>query len=142
MYNTKNKHAFHEGYFFTVEPGFYRPGYYGVRLENVLEVIDTKEVHPTGNKFLRLQEVTLVPFEPKFIDRTVLSATEKRWLNDYNARIREHVGEELKKRNRMNAFYWMMNRHDTLLNTCLKQSTREAMPATQSSTIIWRSFCW
>lgn len=72
--------------------------------------MDTGEAHPNGEKFLAFQDVTLVPFEPKLIDRTLLSAREKRWLNDYNARVRELVGEELKKRTRMHAFYWMMNK--------------------------------
>jgi hypothetical protein len=31
------------------------------------------------------------------------------WLNEYNANIREIVGDELKKQNRMDTFYWMMN---------------------------------
>lgn len=39
-----------------------------------------------------------------------MSVDEKRWINEYNARIRELVGEELKKRNHMKAFYWMMNK--------------------------------
>lgn len=31
------------------------------------------------------------------------------WLNEYNANIREIVGDELKKQNKMETFYWMMN---------------------------------
>lgn len=108
-YNNPNKHSFKEGYFFTTEPGYYRPGYFGVRLENVLEVIDTEQTHPNGEKFLGFRDVTLVPFEPKLIDRALMSAPEKKWLNDYNARIREEVGKYLKETMRMQAFYWMMN---------------------------------
>lgn len=35
---------------------------------------------------------------------------QKRWLNEYNARIRDLVGEELKLQMNMQAFYWMMNK--------------------------------
>lgn len=35
---------------------------------------------------------------------------QKRWLNEYNAKIRELVGEELKRQSNMPAFYWMMNK--------------------------------
>lgn len=39
-----------------------------------------------------------------------MSAPEKKWLNEYNARIREEVGKYLKETIRMEAFYWMMNK--------------------------------
>ncbi|XP_053672151.1 uncharacterized protein LOC128722505 [Anopheles nili] len=109
-YTTKQRFTFKEGYFFSNEPGYYKAGAFGVRLENVLEVVDTGKMHPTGHKFLAFRDVTLVPFEPKLIDRTQLSVPEKKWLNDYNARIREYVGEELKRKHKMDAFYWMMNK--------------------------------
>lgn len=75
-----------------------------------MEVYDTGRLHPSGKKFLAFKDVTLVPFETKLIDRALLSSQEKRWLNEYNARIREFVGEELKKKLKMQAFYWMMNK--------------------------------
>uniref|UniRef100_A0AAG5CW59 Xaa-Pro aminopeptidase n=1 Tax=Anopheles atroparvus TaxID=41427 RepID=A0AAG5CW59_ANOAO len=109
-YTAKQRFTFKEGYFFSNEPGYYKPGAFGIRLENVLEVIDTGKTHPTGHKFLAFQDVTLVPFEWKLIDRTMLSVPEKKWLNGYNARIRQLVGSELKRMHKMDAFYWMMNK--------------------------------
>lgn len=35
---------------------------------------------------------------------------QKRWLNEYNAKIRQYVGGELKSQGNMRAFYWMMNK--------------------------------
>ncbi|KFB44673.1 AGAP004109-PA-like protein [Anopheles sinensis] len=109
-YTAKQRYTFKEGYFFSNEPGYYKPNAYGIRLENVLEVVDTGKTHPTGYKFLAFQDVTLVPFERKLIDRTMLSVPEIKWLNGYNARIRELVGSELKRMHKMDAFYWMMNK--------------------------------
>ncbi|XP_053657769.1 xaa-Pro aminopeptidase 1 [Anopheles marshallii] len=109
-YTAKQRFTFKEGYFFSNEPGYYKNGAFGIRLENVLEVMDTGKMHPTGHKFLSFQDVTLVPFEWKLIDRTLLSVPEKKWLNDYNSRIRQHVGSELKRKHKMDAFYWMMNK--------------------------------
>ncbi|XP_055589839.1 uncharacterized protein LOC129742016 [Uranotaenia lowii] len=109
----KSRHGFNtfkEGYFFSYEPGFYKTGDFGIRLENVLEVHDTGNVHTSGNKFLSFQDITLVPFEPKLIDRSMLTSPQIKWLNDYNARIRQQVGEELKRKQKMDAFYWMMNK--------------------------------
>lgn len=73
-------------------------------------MIDTGNKHPHGERFLALKDVTLVPFEPKLIDRALMSAPEKKWLNEYNARIREEVGKYLKEEKLDEAFYWMMNK--------------------------------
>ncbi|XP_050327014.1 xaa-Pro aminopeptidase 2 [Bactrocera neohumeralis] len=109
-YGEEGSHSFLEGYFFSSEAGFYRPGEFGVRLKNVLEVVDTGKTHPNGMKFLEFRQVTLVPFEPKLIDPTLLNAMEKRYLNEYNAKVREFVGGELKRQGNMQAFHWMMNK--------------------------------
>lgn len=58
------------------ESGYYKNGEYGVRLKNVLEVKDTGRKHPSGAEFLAFHDVTLVPYEPKLIDSTLLSALE------------------------------------------------------------------
>ncbi|XP_055375042.1 xaa-Pro aminopeptidase 2 isoform X2 [Condylostylus longicornis] len=109
-YDAKDKFLFKEGYFFSNEPGMYKKSEYGVRLGNVLEVINTGKSHPSGVQFLSFEQITLVPYEAKLIDRRMLSPEERRWLNIYNAKIREHVGEELKRQGNMQAFYWMMNK--------------------------------
>ena len=136
------EYTFKDSYFFSNEPGYYKYKEFGVRLKNVLEVIDTGKQHPSGSKFLAFKDVTLVPYEPKLIERSILSTQEvgplsvfrqrimnnfdffsssflfrsfffsqqKRWLNEYNAKIRDLVGDELKKQKNMQAFYWMMNK--------------------------------
>lgn len=76
----------------------------------MLEVVDTGHTHPSGAHFLAFQDVTMVPYEPKLIDSTLLSAVEKRLLNEYNAKIRNVIGDELKQLGNMRAFYWMMNK--------------------------------
>ncbi|KAM7362827.1 xaa-Pro aminopeptidase 2 [Cochliomyia hominivorax] len=109
-YGHDSRYHFKEGYFFSSESGYYKNAEYGVRLKNVLEVKDTGRKHPSGAEFLAFHDVTLVPYEPKLIDSTLLSALEKRWLNEYNAKIRQYVGDELKRQGNMQAFYWMMNK--------------------------------
>lgn len=93
------------------EPGYYKDDAFGIRLANVLEVVDTTKRHPSGANFLALNDITLVPYDAKLIEPALLSSQEKRWLNAYNAKIREYVGEELKRHaGDMQAFYWMMNK--------------------------------
>lgn len=75
-YSTKHKYSFKEGYFFTVAPGFYKANDFGVRLKNVLEVVDTGDVHFSGSKYLAFDVTTLVPFETKLIDKAMLSVEE------------------------------------------------------------------
>ncbi|XP_012276652.1 xaa-Pro aminopeptidase ApepP isoform X2 [Orussus abietinus] len=98
------------GYFFSNEPGYYKESEYGVRLENVLEVVQADNSQRGGQKFLKFRDATLVPYEPKLIDVNMLSPAHRRWLNTYNQRIREEVGAELKKQLRMKGFFWMMEK--------------------------------
>nr|XP_012217793.1 PREDICTED: xaa-Pro aminopeptidase 1 isoform X1 [Linepithema humile] len=96
------------GFFLSNEPGYYKEGDFGVRLENILEVIPADKSIRNARKFLKFRDVTLVPYEPKLIDIDMLTPLHRRWLNNYNKRIRKEVGTELKKRLKMKAFYWMM----------------------------------
>ncbi|EDW97136.1 probable Xaa-Pro aminopeptidase P [Drosophila yakuba] len=108
-YGKNSSFHFKQGYFFSSESGYYKRDDFGVRLKNVLEVVDTGHTHPSGARFLAFRDVTMVPYEPKLIDSTLLSAAEKRLLNEYNAKIRNDIGDELKRLGNMRAFYWMMN---------------------------------
>ncbi|XP_055678193.1 uncharacterized protein LOC129786952 [Lutzomyia longipalpis] len=125
-HTTKHRYTFKEGYFFSNEPGLYKSYDFGIKLKNILEVVDTGKLHPTGKKFYAFRDVTLVPFEPKLIDRTMLSSQEKRWLNEYNARIRNLVGAELKRQTKMQAFYWMMNKTKHIIEYLPEKEYRSA----------------
>lgn len=79
-YTNKHKYALRDGYYFSVAPGYYKAHHFGIRLKNVFEVIDTHDrVSFSGAKFLTFRVATLVPFETKLIDRTLLSSQEVRW---------------------------------------------------------------
>lgn len=58
------------------EPVLYKKGQFGIRLENVLEVTDLEQMDPSGTKFFKFQDVSLVPYEPKLIDKNLLSVAE------------------------------------------------------------------
>ncbi|XP_060524186.1 xaa-Pro aminopeptidase 1-like isoform X2 [Cylas formicarius] len=103
------KQTFKPGYFLTNEPGYYREGYFGVRLQNVLEVVEKPWLQrSSGHTFLGFQIISLVPYEVKLINFTLLTIDQKKWLNWYNEQIRQQVGAELKRQHRMDGFYWMM----------------------------------
>ncbi|KAI1497512.1 putative Xaa-pro aminopeptidase P [Biscogniauxia marginata] len=70
------------------EPGFYEDGSYGIRIENVVIVKEVQTKHKFGDKpYLGFEHVTMVPYCRKLIDASLLTPTEKKWLNDYNADI-------------------------------------------------------
>ncbi|KAG8262233.1 Xaa-Pro aminopeptidase 2, partial [Homalodisca vitripennis] len=71
-WQSKDAKMFRVGYFFTEEPGFYQEGQFGMRLENVLEVVQNN-FNSTHGPFLSFRIITLIPFEPKLIDRSRLS---------------------------------------------------------------------
>ncbi|CAH2071647.1 unnamed protein product, partial [Iphiclides podalirius] len=99
-----NLHTFREGYFVTSEPAWYESRKFGVKLGNVLLVV----AKPDG--YLGFREATLLPFEPKLIDRNLLTEYEINWLNAYNERIRKTVGPDLTDQGLTDVYYWMMNK--------------------------------
>ena len=68
------------------EPGFYAPGEYGIRLENLL-LVQAAEFADATRKFLRFEVLTLAPFDRALIDPAWLSPAALAWLNDYHARV-------------------------------------------------------
>nr|CAD7606823.1 unnamed protein product [Timema genevievae] len=101
---------FEEGYFFSDEPGYYHEGFFGVRLENILEVVNRTTTHSFDGPYLGFEPVTLVPYEPKLIDLNMLSNEQIQWLNNYNAKVIEKVGAELKLQRRMKGFHWLLSK--------------------------------
>ncbi|CAH1408360.1 unnamed protein product [Nezara viridula] len=101
--------VYKEGYFFSDEPGYYKEDHYGIRLENILEVISVNKTDAV-EKYLAFKTVTLIPFEPKLINLKMLSPNQVKWLNDYYMRISNEVGAELKRQGRMDAFHWMISK--------------------------------
>ena len=74
------------------EPGLYRPGQWGVRIENlVLNVpLATPEMGQFGD-MLAFETLTLCPIDTHCIDRALLRADELAWLNRYHATVRERL---------------------------------------------------
>jgi Xaa-Pro aminopeptidase len=69
------------------EPGYYREGAFGIRIENLVLVRDAPEV-PGGDahrKMLSFETLTWVPIDRRLIDAAALSADERRWLDSYHA---------------------------------------------------------
>jgi len=81
------------------EPGLYREGEYGIRTENLLQVIRDRET-PFGS-FLRFETLTLCYIDQKLIEPSLLSEEEKEWLDHYHEevyrKLSPRLDEELRK---------------------------------------------
>jgi Xaa-Pro aminopeptidase len=76
----------------SIEPGVYRPGQWGVRIENL--VLNVAAEVPEGSafgEFLEFETLTLCPIDTRCIDRSLLRADEVAWLNRYHATVRERL---------------------------------------------------
>jgi Xaa-Pro aminopeptidase len=76
------------------EPGYYLPGHYGIRMENLL-LTQSADFPDSARKFLRFETLTLAPFDRHLIDASLLDAWELDWLNAYHARVLREVGPQV-----------------------------------------------
>jgi Xaa-Pro aminopeptidase len=76
------------------EPGFYAPGAYGIRLENLL-LVQPAEFPGATRPFLRFETLTLAPFDRRLIDLALLDAAERAWLDAYHARVYAEISPAL-----------------------------------------------
>jgi Xaa-Pro aminopeptidase len=68
------------------EPGYYKDGHYGIRIENLEEVVECPTKYsPTG--FYTLAHLTMVPLCRDLIDVGALTDAERQWVNDYHAKV-------------------------------------------------------
>ncbi len=75
------------------EPGIYRIGDYGIRIENLM-VVSEKEID-TKNHTHTFETLTMVPLDPKLIDGELLTTEEITWINTYNATIKSRLSDKL-----------------------------------------------
>jgi Xaa-Pro aminopeptidase len=73
------------------EPGLYREGQYGIRLENLVLVTPPERIEGGTREMLGFETLTLVPFDRRLIDPKQLLPFELAWLNAYHARVRREI---------------------------------------------------
>lgn len=99
------------------EPGYYEDGNFGVRIENLLEVLYVKpelndefetnqvkdpsereqETKSDEKKFLRFQSLTLIPIQKSLIDVKLMTDAELDWLDSYHAEVWAKVSPRLEE---------------------------------------------
>ena len=81
--------AMEAGMITSIEPGIYRPGRWGVRIENL--VLNRAAGSTEFGEFLRFETLTLCPIDTRCLDFALMRADEIAWLNDYHALVRARL---------------------------------------------------
>jgi Xaa-Pro aminopeptidase len=76
------------------EPGYYKAGAYGIRIENLL-LVEERTIPGSEGEWLGFETLTLVPIDKALVDVALLDAGEREWWNAYHARVREVLAPQL-----------------------------------------------
>jgi Xaa-Pro aminopeptidase len=90
-----NTVALEPGMIVSNEPGYYRTGAYGIRIENLQVVTAPAEVSGGERPMLSFETLTLAPIDRALIDPDLLDPAERGWLDAYHARVLAEVGPQL-----------------------------------------------
>jgi Xaa-Pro aminopeptidase len=77
--------AMEEGMITSIEPGLYRAGKWGIRIENL--VLNVAAGNNGFGDFLQFETLTLCPIDTRLIDLPLLTEAERVWLNQYHAEV-------------------------------------------------------
>jgi Xaa-Pro aminopeptidase len=85
--------ALRPGMIVSNEPGYYKPGHFGIRIENLINVVELAP-QPVGAErtTLGFETLTLCPYERRLIDGALLTLEERAFVDEYHARVRAVLG--------------------------------------------------
>ena len=97
--------ALQPGMILSNEPGYYREGAFGIRIENLIVVTDAAPVDGGDPRaMLSFETLTYVPFDRRLIDKALLNAAEKDWIDRYHADTFAFLAERLNDSDRAGLF--------------------------------------
>jgi Xaa-Pro aminopeptidase len=86
-----NTVALQPGMIVSNEPGYYKTGAYGIRIENLVTVIALPKPPGAEREMLGFETLTLCPIDLNLVEPAMLTADEVAWLDAYHARVRETI---------------------------------------------------
>lgn len=96
-------------------------------------MLDISSLMYTFKQMLGFEAVTLVPFEAKLIDTTLLSQRQCDWLNAYHNTVRQVVGNELLQQDRQEAYEWLQTKTEGI---CIHSTASTTITATPLMTLL------
>jgi Xaa-Pro aminopeptidase len=74
------------------EPGYYKEGEYGIRIENLVVVTQPEKVDGGERPMMRFETITMAPIDLHLVEPRLLTEEERGWLNWYHGEVRKKVG--------------------------------------------------
>lgn len=103
-----NNVAMEKGMIVTIEPGVYKAGSHGIRIENVV-VVD-KDIKNDSGQFMKFEVLSLFPIDLECINVEMLSEKEKDWLNNYHKEVYDKLSPYLNEEEKA----WLKNETRTV----------------------------
>jgi Xaa-Pro aminopeptidase len=94
-----NTVALKPGMILSNEPGYYKTGAYGIRIENLV-IVTPIDVPGAEREMLGFETLTLAPIDRALIDTALLTETERAWLNRYHQRVADEIVPKLSSEER------------------------------------------
>ena len=76
------------------EPGYYKPGAFGIRIENLV-LVEEREIAGAEARMLGFETLTFAPLDRDLIDACLLSPAERAWVDDYHREVLNRIGPQL-----------------------------------------------
>jgi len=89
-----NAVALEPGMVVSNEPGYYKQDEYGIRCENLIYVVEKGNGHD-GKTFYQFETLTLVPFDLRLIEQSLLTKDEVNWINSYHVEVKAKISASL-----------------------------------------------
>ncbi len=90
-----NATALQPGMILSNEPGYYEAGAYGIRIENLIAVREAAALPSGRSDFLEFEVLTLAPIDRRLIETSLLTASERQWIDAYHARVHDALTPQL-----------------------------------------------
>ncbi len=82
------------GMFLSNEPGYYKTGEYGIRIENLV-LVEEREIAGAEGRYFGFETLTFAPIDRTLVDTSLMTRDELRWWDDYHAKVLAVVGPQL-----------------------------------------------
>jgi Xaa-Pro aminopeptidase len=90
--NKSDRTPLEAGMILSNEPGYYKEGQYGIRIENLILVREPEAISGGERPMMQFETLTLCPIDRRLIEPSLLLPEELAWLNAYHARVLREIG--------------------------------------------------
>jgi Xaa-Pro aminopeptidase len=89
-----NEESLHAGMIVSNEPGYYKTGEYGIRIENLV-LVEPREIDSTEGDYLGFETLTFAPIDRALVETSLMTRDELRWFDAYHAEVIDKIGPQL-----------------------------------------------